>query len=95
MKEFDFHHVFNFLTERHLPQKQKSDERPSTKRAGMSKKPIHCLADIQSQIGQEETTRKLIDTAVGMEDAWKDVIFVLAYIVGLFVAVEMDALNRE
>ena len=94
-EEFDFHHVFNFLTERHLSQKQKSDERPATEQAGMSKKPIHCLADIQSQIGQEETTRKLIDTAVGMEDAWKDVIFVLAYIVGLFVAVEMDALNRE
>ena len=69
--------MFNFLTETHLSQKQKSDERPATEKAGMSKKPIHCLADIQSQIGQEETTRKLVDAAVGMEDAWKDIIFVL------------------
>jgi hypothetical protein len=55
----------------------------------------HCFEHIMSMIEKDEITCNLIDEAANKRGAHKEILNVIAYVTGLFVAIEMDYLNGE
>jgi len=55
----------------------------------------HCFENILLMIEKDKIRRNLIDEAANKPGAHTDILNVIAYVTGLFVAIEMDYLNGE
>jgi hypothetical protein len=53
------------------------------------------FALIQNEITKDEYTKNLINTAAGSADAHKDILYTIAHVVGVFMAIELNHLDGK
>lgn len=55
----------------------------------------HCFYDIILSIEKDDTAKSMFNHAANESDAYEDVLKVMAYMVGIFVTIEMNCLNGK